>query len=132
MKKYALLLLIPFALLGNQNSQETSGKKLDNRKSYCYKPSAGSEHKSVNSKEYSRIDIKFEYCMFGNNKVENVTVGILTKELEKTQGYIKKYSYLHFKDETKIKETSEGIYYYNGKWAWSSASAYPASILEEK
>lgn len=130
MKKYLLLLIIPFTLLGNQSKQENLGKKSEEKKSYCYKPTGDSGFKIINSKGDNRIDIKFEHCMFGDKKVENVTLGILTKETDKTQNYIKKYAYLHFKDGVRIKETTKGNYYYDGKWAWSSASFYPASILD--
>ncbi len=132
MKKYLLLLLATFALFGNQEKTENSEKKPDDKKSYCYKPAGEGEYKKINSKGDNRVDIKFEYCMFNGEKVENAKVGIISNNLEKAKKYIKTYSYLHFRDGDRLKETSENIYYYNGRWGWSSSSAYPALLLNEK
>ncbi len=100
---------------------------------YCYSPTGRHQFYEINDKGEYRADIKFKYCMFNNEKHENVIVGIITKDLNDMRSYIKKYAYLHFKEGTKIRQNSEkNNYYYDGKWAWGSSQVYPASIFEEK
>ena len=105
--------------------------KLD-KNPYCHSPVGRHQFYEMNNKGEYRSDIKFKYCMFNNEKYENIIVGIIATDLNSVRDYIKKYPYLHLEEGTRIRQNSEKKnYYYDGRWAWSSSSEYPSSIFEK-
>ena len=76
---------------------------------------------------------KFKYWMINGEKKENIIVGIIATDLNAVNEYIKKYSYLHFKDKEKFRKNADGNnYYYDSAWAWDNSSEYPAAVWQEK
>lgn len=103
------------------------------RNSYCFSPVGRHQFYGMNSKGEYRADIKFKYCIINKEKMENMIVGIIVTDLNALNGYVQKYSYLHFKEKEKLRKSVEGNnYYYDSSWAWSSSTEYPASIWEKK
>ena len=71
--------------------------------------------------------------MINGEKKENIIVGIIATDLNAVNEYIKKYSYLHFKDKEKLRKNADGNnYYYDSAWAWDNSSEYPAAVWQEK
>ena len=64
--------------------------------SYCTVPKSHSDFKKINGKDY-RVDVEFEKCVFDSETYENVKVGVLIQDVEKTEKYLKKYKYMHLK-----------------------------------
>ena len=103
------------------------------RNSYCFSPVGRHQFYGMNSKGEYRADIKFKYCIINKEKMENMIVGIIVTDLNALNGYVQKYSYLHFKEKEKLRKSVEGNNYdYDSSWAWSSSTEYPASIWEKK
>ena len=65
--------------------------------SYCNVPKEDGEFKKVDGKDYSRMDVNFEKCVFDGETYENVKVGVIVKDIEKAKNYLKKYKYMHLK-----------------------------------
>lgn len=103
------------------------------KNSYCNSPVGRHQFYEMNEKGEYRADIKFKYCMFNGEKKENIIVGIIATDLNAVNEYIKKYSYLHFKDKEKLRKNADGNnYYYDSAWAWDNSSEYPAAVWQEK
>ena len=103
------------------------------KNSYCFSPVGRHQFYGMNNKGEYRADIKFKYCVINKEKMENMIVGIIVTDLNALNGYVQKYSYLHFKEKEKLRKSVEGNnYYYDSSWAWSSSTEYPASIWEKK
>ena len=103
------------------------------KNSYCFSPVGRHQFYGMNNKGEYRADIKFKYCVINKEKMENMIVGIIVTDLNALNGYVQKYSYLHFKEKEKLRKNAEGNnYYYDSSWAWSSSTEYPASIWEKK
>ena len=115
-----------------------TSKKVENiinldKNSYCFSPVGRHQFYGMNNKGEYRADIKFKYCVINKEKMENMIVGIIVTDLNALNGYVQKYSYLHFKEKEKLRKSVEGNnYYYDSSWAWSSSTEYPASIWEKK
>ena len=155
MKSYILLILISGILFGNQLKGTTADrdltKKLNSKtvvsgttstskkgeidlgkNPHCSTAVGRQQFYGINDKGEYRADIKFKYCLFNNQKYENVIVGIIVTDINALIDYTKKYTYLHLKEGTKITQASDKTtYQYNNSWAWSSSSAYPASIFNK-
>lgn len=71
-------------------------------KTYCNTPVGKHQFYQLNDKGEYRANIKFKYCMIKGEKKENFEVGIIVTDLNAVNDYIKKYSYLHLKDEEKL------------------------------
>ena len=103
------------------------------KNSYFFSPVGRHQFYGMNNKGEYRADIKFKYCVINKEKMENMIVGIIVTDLNALNGYVQKYSYLHFKEKEKLRKNAEGNnYYYDSSWAWSSSTEYPASIWEKK
>ena len=93
--------------------------------SYCNKPGSYGEFKKINDKDY-RVDVDFEKCVFDGETYENVKVGVLIQNVEKTEKYLKKYKYMHLKaGKNLVYNSNDNSYYYNGSWAFNNDKAYP-------
>ena len=103
------------------------------KNSYCNSPVGRHQFYEMNEKGEYRADIKFKYCMINGEKKENIIVGIIATDLNAVNEYIKKYSYLHFKDKEKFRKNADGNnYYYDSAWIWNDSSEYPADTWQEK
>ena len=93
--------------------------------SYCNIPKEYGEFKKINAKD-SRVDVNFEKCVFDGETYENVKVGVLIQNVEKTEKYLKKYKYMHLKaGKNLVYNSNDNSYYYNGSWAFNNDKAYP-------
>jgi len=78
-----------------------------------------------NNKDY-RVDIDFEKCVFDGETYNDVKVGILIQNTEKTEKYLKKYKYMHLKaGRNLVYDSKNNIYYHDGSWAFNNDKAYP-------
>lgn len=103
------------------------------KNSYCNSPVGRHQFYEMNEKGEYRADIKFKYCMINGEKKENIIVGIIATDLNAVNEYIKKHSYLHFKDKEKLRKNADGNnYYYDSAWTWDNSSEYPAAAWQEK
>ena len=94
--------------------------------SYCNVPKEDGEFKKVDGKDYSRMDVNFEKCVFDGETYENVKVGVIVKDIEKAKNYLKKYKYMHLKaGRNLVYNSSDNSYYYTGSWAFNNDKAYP-------
>ena len=95
------------------------------KNSYCNIPKSHSEFKKINNKDY-RVDIDFEKCVFDGEAYNDVKVGILIQNTEKTEKYLKKYKYMHLKaGRNLVYNSKNNSYYYDGSWAFNNDKAYP-------
>ena len=124
--------------LETEKKMSNTSKKVEkiinlDKNSYCFSPVGRHQFYGMNNKGEYRADIKFKYCVINKEKMENMIVGIIVTDLNALNGYVQKYSYLHFKEKEKLRKSVEGNnYYYDSSWAWSSSTEYPASIWEKK
>ena len=89
--------------------------------SYCNVPKEDGEFKKVDGKDYSRMDVNFEKCVFDGETYENVKVGVIVKDIEKAKKYLKKYKYMHLKaGRNLVYNSSDNSYYYTGSWAFNN------------
>ena len=128
MKKGLLVLFMASMLVfaENQNVAKKHDKtaKLE-KDSYCTVPKSHSDFKKINTKDY-RVDVEFEKCVFDSETYENVKVGVLIQDVEKTEKYLEKYKYMHLKaGKDLVYNSSDNSYYYNGSWAFNNDKAYP-------
>lgn len=102
-------------------------------KTYCNTPVGKHQFYQLNDKGEYRANIKFKYCMIKGEKKENFEVGIIVTDLNAVNDYIKKYSYLHLKDEEKLHKNADGDnYYYYGAWSWDNSLEYHDTANQEK
>ena len=102
-------------------------------KTYCNTPVGKHQFYQLNDKGEYRANIKFKYCMIKGEKKENLEVGIIVTDLNAVNDYIKKYSYLHLKDEEKLHKNADGDnYYYYGAWSWDNSLEYHDTANQEK
>ena len=102
----------------------TKTAKLE-KDSYCNIPKEYSDFKKINEKDY-RVDVDFDKCVFDGETYENVKVGVLIQNVEKTEKYLKKYKYMHLKaGKNLVYNSNDNSYYYNGSWAFNNDKAYP-------
>ena len=102
-------------------------------KTYCNTPVGKHQFYQMNDKGEYRANIKFKYCMIKGEKKENLEVGIIVTDLNAVNDYIKKYSYLHLKDEEKLHKNADGDnYYYYGAWSWDNSLEYHENTNQEK
>ena len=93
--------------------------------SYCNIPKNHSEFKKINDKDY-RVNIDFEKCVFDGETYNDVKVGILVQNTEKTEKYLKKYKYMHLKaGRNLVYNSKNNTYYHDGSWAFNNDKAYP-------
>ena len=128
MKKGLLALLmmsmVAFAENGASAKKHEKTAKLE-KDSYCTVPKNHGEFKKINEKDY-RVEIDFEKCVFDSEAYDNVKVGVLIQNVEKTEKYLKKYKYMHLKaGKNLVYNASDNSYYYNGSWAFNNDKAYP-------
>jgi hypothetical protein len=102
-------------------------------KTYCNTPVGKHQFYQLNDKGEYRANIKFKYCMIKGEKKENFEVGIIVTDLNAVNDYIKKYSYLHLKDEEKLHKNADGDnYYYYGAWSWDNSLESHENTNQEK
>ena len=102
-------------------------------KTYCNTPVGKHQFYQLNDKGEYRANIKFKYCMIKGEKKENFEVGIIVTDLNAVNDYIKKYSYLHLKDEEKLHTNADGDnYYYYGAWSWDNSLESHENTNQEK
>ena len=102
-------------------------------KTYCNTPIGKHQFYQLNDKGEYRANIKFKYCMIKGEKKENLEVGIIATDLNAVNDYIKKYSYLHLKDEEKLHKNADGDnYYYYGAWSWDNSLESHENTNQEK
>lgn len=102
-------------------------------KTYCSTPIGKHQFYQLNDKGEYRANIKFKYCMIKGGKKENLEIGIIVTDLNATNDYIKKYSYLHLKDEEKLHKNADGDnYYYYGAWSWDNSLESHENTNQEK
>lgn len=102
-------------------------------KTYCNAPIGKHQFYQLNDKGEYRANIKFKYCMIKGEKKENLEVGIIATDLNAVNDYIKKYSYLHLKDEEKLHKNADGDnYYYYGAWSWDNSLESHENTNQEK
>lgn len=102
-------------------------------KTYCNTPIGKHQFYQLNDKGEYRANIKFKYCMIKGEKKENLEVGIIATDLNAVNDYIKKYSYLHLKDEEKLHKNADGDnYYYYGAWSWDNSLENHDNANQEK
>ena len=102
-------------------------------KTYCSTPIGKHQFYQLNDKGEYRANIKFKYCMIKGGKKENLEVGIIVIDLNAVNDYIKKYSYLHLKDEEKLHKNADGDnYYYYGAWSWDNSLESHENTNQEK
>ena len=102
-------------------------------KTYCNTPVGKHQFYQLNDKGEYRANIKFKYCMIKGEKKENLEVGIIVTDLNAVNDYIKKYSYLHLKDEEKLHKNADGDnYYYYGAWSWDNSLESHENTNQEK
>lgn len=128
MKKSILVLfaisMTMFAAGENKNVHEKTAKL--QKDSYCNVPKEHSEFKKVDGKNYSRVDVNFEKCVFDGETYENVKVGVLVQDTKKAEKYLKKYKYMHLKaGKDLVYNSDDNSYYYTGSWAFNNDKTYP-------
>lgn len=102
-------------------------------KTYCNTPIGKHQFYQLNDKGEYRANIKFKYCMIKGEKKGNLEVGIIATDLNAVNDYIKKYSYLHLKDEEKLHKNADGDnYYYYGAWLWDNSLENHDNANQEK
>ena len=102
-------------------------------KTYCNTPIGKHQFYQLNDKGEYRANIKFKYCMIKGEKKGNLEVGIIATDLNAVNDYIKKYSYLHLKDEEKLHKNADGDnYYYYGAWLWDNSLESHENTNQEK
>ena len=102
-------------------------------KTYCSTPIGKHQFYQLNDKGEYRANIKFKYFMIKGWKKENLEIGIIVTYLNATNDYIKKYSYLHLKDEEKLHKNADGDnYYYYGAWSWDNSLESHENTNQEK
>jgi hypothetical protein len=102
-------------------------------KTYCNTPIGKHQFYQLNDKGEYRANIKFKYCMIKGEKKENLEVGIIATDLNAVNDYIKKYFYLHLKDEEKLHKNADGDnYYYYGAWSWDNSLEFHENTNQEK
>ena len=102
-------------------------------KTYCNTPIGKHQFYQLNDKGEYRANIKFKYCIIKGEKKENLEVGIIATDLNAVNDYIKKYSYLHLKDEEKLHKNADGDnYYYYGAWSWDNSLENHDNANQEK
>lgn len=128
MKKSILALfavsMVMFAGDNETKKIHTQTAKLK-KDSYCNIPKSHSEFKKINKKDY-RVDVDFEKCVFDGETYNDVKVGVLIQNIEKTEKYLKKYKYMHLKaGRNLVYNSKNNSYYYDGSWAFNNDKAYP-------
>ena len=128
MKKSILILfamsMVMFAESNGIKRVHEQTTKLKND-SYCNIPKNHSEFKKINDKDY-RVDIDFEKCVLDGETYNDVKVGVLIQNIEKTEKYLKKYKYMHLKaGRNLVYDSKNNIYYHDGSWAFNNDKAYP-------
>ena len=72
------------------------------------------------------FDLGADFRLDDSETYENVKVGVLIQNVEKTEKYLKKYKYMHLKaGKNLVYNASDNSYYYNGSWAFNNDKAYP-------
>ena len=102
-------------------------------KTYCNTPIGKHQFYQLNDKGEYIAKIKFKNSIKNGDKKQHLYFVIIATDLNAVNDYIKKYSYLHLKDEEKLHKNADGDnYYYYGAWSWDNSLENHDNANQEK